>query len=156
MSSKIYAIVGLPGSGKTTLAFRWSKELNLPVIDDPKTADGNKRKEIEKLIADGQSFILCDIFLCDPVVRSRFEATMRNLDPAIRIFYHFFENKPEKCMANVLHRNDGRDVSLSLKKMAAKYTIPSIYLPMTIYNGDLNETNTTTSVNLPNPTNWLY
>lgn len=136
MSSRIYAIVGLPGSGKTTLANKWVKELNLPFIDDPKTATANKKEEVVKLIKEGSHFIIADIFLCDPKKRAAFEELVRNIDSGANIFYSFFENRPDKCAANITLRGDGRNVATSLKRLSSVYTIPSTHLPMTIWSGD--------------------
>ncbi len=141
MESRIYAIVGLPGSGKTTLGKKWSSDLKIPFLDDPKTADGNKRDEVVKLIKEGSHFIIADIFLCDPQQRARFEELVRNIDSGAHIFYSYFENRPDKCLANIKLRNDGRNVEPSLKRLSSIYTIPSTHLPMTIWTGDSNEAN---------------
>lgn len=136
MASRIYAIVGLPGSGKTTLANKWVKELSIPFIDDPKTADSNKKEEVVKLIKDGAHFIIADVFLCDPKSRAAFEELVRKIDSGAHIFYSFFENRPDKCLANIQRRADGRHVEPSLRRLSAVYTIPSTHLPMTIWSGD--------------------
>lgn len=133
MSSKIFAIVGLPGSGKTTLGNKWADEFKLQFIDDPKTSKENRREEVLALVRGGNSFILSDIFLCDPQVRSRFEATVKEIDPGAAVHYFFFENNTTKCLANVAARNDGRNVEPSIKRLSNIYTIPPLYLPMTIY-----------------------
>lgn len=140
-SSKIYALVGLPGSGKSTLAKKWAAEFKLKLIDDPKTATENKKEEVLELVRRGESFILCDIFLCDSEVRARFEDTCKGINSETSVHYYFFENRPDKCLANIKLRNDGRNVEPSLKRLSSIYTIPTTALPMTIWTGDSNEAN---------------
>lgn len=86
-------VIGLPASGKTTLATQYPDYI---LIDDP------KRKPV---IDVNNNYIICDPHLCKPDVFD----VVRKLYPDG--YYIFFSNNPNQCCVNLSNRNDGRKIT---------------------------------------------
>ena len=90
----IVFIIGLPASGKTTLALQ--RYTNHILIDDPRS------KPIIDLTKD---YVITDPDLCKPKVFD----VVKNLYP--EAYYIFFTNDPYQCNENLKKRNDGRNIT---------------------------------------------
>ncbi len=101
-------IVGLPGSGKTTLAGSMGR-----FVDDPRDLS-----EVDEAIRTDGSVIVADPNLIYPRARECAEA---RYGP---IRWVFFENDPEACWVNLQRRGDGRVDRATLLKMSRLYTPP--------------------------------
>lgn len=123
----IICIVGLPGSGKTTLAKSLCMREDV-VLDDIKSLD-DLNSGLRFCDRSGGKVIITDPNFCLAETR---EFAMKSLK------YHtvnwiYFENDPVKCLNNVKHRNDGRPVDSSIKFYTKRYIIPSNVTPSKIW-----------------------
>jgi predicted ATPase len=126
---KIIIIVGLPGSGKTYLCQEYRKKGYI-IYDDPEghyTIDTALAQVRDCVIAGPQCFTDDDRAKAEDYIRS----TRRAVDAEIE--WIFFENNPEKCLRNVVWRNDGRAVIATIKLKSKQYTIPKGYEPREIW-----------------------
>lgn len=126
----VIMLVGLPCSGKSTygkrlaIAMGFGKE-PVPFIDDPT----NFNKQIFPVITRegfGKMTIVADPHLCRIEAR---EAAIKRVNAACGVEPHFiyFENNPEKCLANLERRKaegDNREVKGCIKMYSKMYTIP--------------------------------
>ena len=125
--TKINCIVGLPGSGKTHLANKMVSEFEKPlIIDDIKDQTQLPENDIYSDI------IITDPNFCYALIRDCAEKIL-NLKYG-NINWIFFENNKEKCLINVSHRNDGREVVAFVQHLASIYVIPENYIPLEIWN----------------------
>ena len=131
---KIILFVGLPGSGKTTLA-QSMMDNNSFLIDDP-----NRDTEIfNKAIGSNKEKIL----VCDPLLIKSSRITVerffeKKFKGATTFEWIYFENNPEAAWNNHLKRNetDPRDISHSFFMNLSKlYIIPNGVIPLKIYQG---------------------
>lgn len=133
---KITMLVGLPGSGKTTLGDQM-------VGDDPNaetvTADPNTIfldditviggiDELKEAIAFGwENIIVSDVFLCRPIDRDNAVRWLEKNAEGYEVEWIYFENAPDKCRANVRRRNAGGDprkVGELINELTKFYVIP--------------------------------
>lgn len=116
MKLKLTFIVGLPGSGKSFLG----KQLEGHFIDD---ASLHGIQIVKDAVRNRISpLIVADVFLCRDT--ERIHAIMTLSGSNYDIEWIFFENNPEKCLANVHRRDDGRKVEGLIRQLTKEYTIP--------------------------------
>ena len=130
---KIILIVGLPGSGKTTLGKNLAQSGIL--IDDI------SKFGLDRLIVSLNEFstiVVTDCFLCLEKEREKAISFFKSKNIE-SIDWIFFENNPDKCLKNIQYRNDGRKVEGLIHMLSRLYTIPDDIIPKTIWtNLDLN------------------
>ena len=124
-NKRITVIVGLPGSGKSYLGQHLAEKTGGLFVDN---VDKNGGCEvIANAIRDGVNYIV----LADPNLCNR--ETQNNARKFLRftaghhgygISWLYFENDVQKCLNNVAHRADGRDVNGAVKLWSNLYHIP--------------------------------
>jgi len=115
--SKVILICGLPGSGKTYLGNKLSKETGLEFIDDD-ILDKKPR------ILQSNGCIVADPAFIFTKTRKAVTKFLKGI-PNIEWEWLFFENDPEQCLINVDNRNDERRVSSFIKSFSNYYIIPT-------------------------------
>lgn len=97
--TEVVIIIGMPGSGKTTLMHS-AKYSGYARFDNMfKYPDG--LTQLRAALACGRSVVVSDIELCDPDTLRRF---LRTLPPGTTLRFHYFCNNPEQCKRNVITR----------------------------------------------------
>ena len=131
---KITILVGLPGSGKTTLGDQLVKE-NGTFLDDFSTNYGLEYL-VELVEKKTENIVVSDVYLCREISRKNFGLWLEINAPGYKLEWVFFENDPEKCGANVRYRmakGDTRKVLGLLSQLSRIYKVPSGCKVITIY-----------------------
>jgi KaiC/GvpD/RAD55 family RecA-like ATPase len=115
---KITLIVGLPGSGKTHLALQMKGEDEGVVIVDDISSVSQLPEEFNHLIITDVNFIFEN-------TREKAAAYLTERY-SLPIEWIFFENNPEKCVANVRYRNDGRKVEAFINRFSPHYSMHKV------------------------------
>jgi thymidylate kinase len=104
---QIICIVGLPGSGKTTLARKMKKYGGGILLDDLKNIIWLKLVMFLGVV----TIYVTHPNLCLARERKSFEQKIKEINPNYKISWMFFENNPENCWKNVQARKDKRNIS---------------------------------------------
>lgn len=110
-SKNCILIIGLPASGKTTLAQKIAKEKEYFLIDDPMDLNS-----YEKHMKD--NIVICDPLFCREKTLKRAEILLKTYNYVIEKIY--FENDPQQCIANAKLRN-GKRVDGSINFLTESY-----------------------------------
>lgn len=115
----ITVIIGLPGSGKTTLALKMVDDKTF-LIDDFSL---NKELVNDFLKTGLKNLVITDPRLCS-TTKKRAETVLKTyLGDNIFISWIAFENDVESCWKNVQERKDGRIIGrYFLDSLSEKYT----------------------------------
>lgn len=113
---KIELYIGLPGSGKTYMANLLS---NIIVDDITDIAQLPSPDELGDL-----SLGITDVNFCDSKILSRATQILEKRYEVSSIKNYYFENCPDKCRANVITRNDGRNVEGTIVRFTPIYSPP--------------------------------
>lgn len=129
VSKEIVLLVGLPGSGKSTLGQLLAAEKGIPFLDDLSTTLG--RQALLDILQDtsdeAKGCIVADVFLCEEPARAAAQRLVDLYCPTAKATWKFFENAPEKCRRNVQRRQeagDTRQVDGSIQRFSKTYVIP--------------------------------
>jgi hypothetical protein len=126
---KIIVITGLPGSGKTSYLESHSEEFRDFLICDDyyKSAPGRFVQfngsvyypDIRNALLNGGNVVIADMVFCEDEFREEMQQEVAKLIKELgidaEIDYKYFENNPEACIANILHRNRHGRVEGELK-----------------------------------------
>lgn len=112
-------IIGLPGSGKTTLAKTLLANTDIKdsiLIDDPKHFS-----EIANAVR-AKYLIVVDPHLCLPLNNLTADLMLKQLDYSVERI--FFENNPKQCLINAEKRGT-KNVKADIDYFSKRYFIPS-------------------------------
>lgn len=109
----VYLIIGLPGSGKTHYANENFK--NIPIIDDITSIDQ---------LPTVKELVIIDVNFCDNNILKYAREVLSKKYGWINFHHIYFENDVDKARANVIHRDDGRNVEGTLRRFAPIYNPP--------------------------------
>lgn len=119
MKKEIILIIGLPGSGKS-----YFLENEIPStyfkVDDPNTL--KEKYDFKKVNAD--LIAVADPLLSRKEVLENAIKYFNDIFPEHEIKKVYFENNLEKCLNNIKHRDDGRDIRATLNNLSKIYQPP--------------------------------
>ena len=120
---KVIIIIGLPGSGKTLLASEKIIYENEYIIFDDFVSEFYDGKALDAIILN-KKVCLIDPRLCLYEIFNRFINIVEIYVDKKDIHLILFHNEPEKCIANVQNRGDGKTgIIETIKKYSAKYSL---------------------------------
>ena len=123
MKLDVHFIIGLPGSGKTHIAYETSKKRGGYVVDDIKDVSELPSKVDAPWIITDPNF--CNGSTLERAKKIVFDhAHSLEKDIVVTVFCHYFENNPDQCRKNVRYRNDGREVEGTIRKYEKMYNPP--------------------------------
>ncbi|MFA4930400.1 MAG: hypothetical protein WC570_00835 [Patescibacteria group bacterium] len=141
MDRKILFIVGLPGSGKTSIVNELSSQ-GYSVFDDYKAGAVNDDSafnmsqhysSLMKQLEEGKDCAILDIDFCREEARQEAVTNIQNaFNNEIEVDWIFFENEPYICVENVVNRHiesnkDQTGAIMNIGKYSPLYTIPNQY-----------------------------
>jgi predicted ATPase len=134
MNYKVILIVGLPGSGKTTLA---TSMLNSDtfLIDDPSRDTSLFTKALE---SGKSTIIICDPLLIVTKAENVITFMQKKFGSDVDIQWIYFDNDPVQTWKNHEQRNKHDYRLLDKNKfndMSKKYAIPENVTPISVYKG---------------------
>lgn len=143
--AKITLLVGLPGSGKSTLGNILAKESDSYFLDDI----SNQTSDINLFFADFfqthqniQHLIVSDVYFCYEKTLKKAQDILNNHFPNAIIDVIYFENSYQKCLNNINYRislGDDRKVLEFLFHTSKIYNIPSHIQPVSIWQHPTNQ-----------------
>lgn len=147
---KLIFITGLPGSGKTTYLETHKDEFGDALICDDYYKSGPGRfvrfngsvyyNDVRNALKEGRNVVIADIVFCEDELRKEAQegivllATELGID--LDIDYRFFENNPEACIQNILHRDRPERVASELKfieEHTESYVVPENVTVLPVY-----------------------
>jgi adenylate kinase family enzyme len=145
----ITVLVGLPGSGKTTLGEQLASSDGI-FLDDVSVSGG--LEIIKKAIVAGwEKIIISDVFLCEPLQQIHAAQWLEKNASKYTVNWIFFENSPEQCQRNVIQRmakGDLRKVEELIRHLSKVYAVPDYcdikILP--VFSGEQHDNYLPTSV----------
>ena len=127
MTKLVYAIIGLPASGKSTLAWSMLDDgLVDYVVDDPRDID-----LIKFAFEEYSTIAVTCPFLCDPQNLKVLVALADDYEFKVECLY--FKNDPEQCKINAQNRSD-KVVDKFIDRMSRLYIIPPTSTPLEVYS----------------------
>lgn len=111
----IYMMIGIPGSGKTTIAKQMQSTLDATIISSdvvrqthPDWKESNIFPEVYRLIGEnlsqGQNVIF-DATNIDVETRRKHLTSIRMITTSFRLEAYVIDANPEVCMKRIIHRN---------------------------------------------------
>jgi ABC-type oligopeptide transport system ATPase subunit len=137
---KIKFLVGMPGSGKTTLGDALVRDASpsgsIVFIDDIGIITKNAKEYLSNLQLDGVSqLLISDVYFCLGNIRNSAMKIVQEVFPNIPVEFVYFENSMDKCLINVAKRaekGDNRKVTGLIKQLSKEYVIPQEFSPVEI------------------------
>lgn len=128
----VHMLIGIPGSGKTTFANKFSKEKNIPIVStdvvrklNPVWDEKNVWPEVYRLcgehLKNNEDFIF-DATNVTPKVRKRFFDQLSVYNVEFDTIAYFFDTDFEVCYERVVARNKNNDEHYIPVDVVASYS----------------------------------
>ncbi len=145
--TKLIVVVGLPGSGKSYLVRCLAREYSAFSVEDymkesinhlPLLTDSRHHNDLICSLREGRNCVIADIEFCKSLRRDELEKIVRDAVSGITIEWQYFENNPEKCIANVKRRNrpNAQQEIEKIGCLSKQYYVPPNVKPISIVVDD--------------------
>lgn len=128
MIKEIIFLVGLPGSGKSTLGQKLKNEKEFEFLDDLSVLTENAEIYLSQYLTKKvKGLIIADCPFCEEETLKAAENLVRRLFPKATLNIIYFENNVEKCFKNIESRakkGDTRRVSGYVVQLSKVYSPP--------------------------------
>lgn len=127
---KVTLLVGLPGSGKTTVGNFFIEKHNTIgkgiFIDDIGVLTQDAKSYLLNIDKEIDYIIISDVYFCKEKVLQAAKNLIIEIFPNVEVEILYFENNPEKCLYNVKERGkngDNRKVEGLIKLLSKEYNV---------------------------------
>ena len=133
--AKLIVVVGLPGSGKSHYVREQRSSCTGVCAEDymansqddsSRFTDSRYYSDLVRDLREGKDCVIADIEYCDTWRRVEVEEVISRDVPGVAIEWHYFENNPSQCEANVNRRGRGtaEEETRKIHRLSRKYQIP--------------------------------
>jgi predicted kinase len=132
---RIILVVGLPGSGKSVFAKELALGLGYVWIDDPSVSFSHEQLvgRLAALNDRAKGLSISDPLLCYPHNRQAAAELLQQCCPQATLEWVYFENDPERCLANSKARSGPKTVDQFIKEASKVYRPPQLAVPVYSY-----------------------
>jgi predicted kinase len=133
--AKLIVVVGLPGSGKSDYVQRL--KASCPGVraedymaesndDSCRFTDSRHYRALVRALREGKDSVIAEIEYCDTWRRVEVEEVITRDAPGVTVEWHFFENNPSQCEANVdsRGRESAAEEKQKIRRLSRQYQIP--------------------------------
>lgn len=151
---EVIVVVGLPGSGKSTLMRSLRKQATGMVSDDfmrlippsptrrePTMTDSLDYPRLVRDLRRGKRCVVSDVIFCDALMRAQLESALRHDVENFEIVWEYFEKNLKACERNARRRarKDSLKLEIALiRHLGRKYFVPQGVRPHRVWKGKTN------------------
>jgi hypothetical protein len=133
--AKLFVVIGLPGSGKSTRLLELVALHRAVAADDFHKFSLDNRLDVPysrhyprviHALRSGRSVVAADVSFCEPDRLAELERVIRAMVPDVEVVREYFASDPEQCLANVTRRDTPElaEEMAAIRALAPRYRVP--------------------------------